>query len=215
MPPPMDDHGRVGHPTRSSEPATPATGPGHETASHAAMRAPNNHIRTTGVSACMRTSPAPHAGDARRGHAKSGYTMCGEASSRLAAPTDAQLALSGHRSWPAARVTDRRPLPAAAAWVWPSGLLGLSPPGMEPARSTVTAVTRPANMAGWRDLEQGAPKIARLGMARLAAATARHRPPPAPRSAPMCLHSRNAPFPVSTCTSSRDAATAFQADAMR
>jgi hypothetical protein len=30
-------------------------------------------------------------------------------------------------------------------------------------------VTRPANLAGWRDLERGAPKIARLGLARLAA----------------------------------------------
>jgi len=37
------------------------------------------------------------------------------------------------------------------------------------AGCTVTDVTSSASMAGWRDLERGAPGIARLGMARLAA----------------------------------------------
>src|SRR5262249_14407039 len=46
---------------------------------------------------------------------------------------------------------------------------GLSAAGTRPAGSSVSAVTRPADMAGWRDVEQGAAEIARLGMARLAA----------------------------------------------
>src|SRR5690242_6697546 len=64
---------------------------------------------------------------------------------------------------------------------------------MQPAGSTVTAVTRPANMAGWRDLEQGAPEIARLGMARLAAVPVAMlgtvRPDGSPRISPVepCL----------------------------
>jgi Pyridoxamine 5'-phosphate oxidase len=64
---------------------------------------------------------------------------------------------------------------------------------MQLAGSTVTAVTWPANMAGWRDLEQGAPKIARLGMARLAevpvAMLGTVRPDGSPRISPVepCL----------------------------
>src|SRR6266566_8112162 len=80
----------------------------------------------------------------------------------------AQFAWNGHRSWPAAQATVvrhcRRPHPGRDRLVFRAVA-----PKMQPAGSTVTAVTRPANMAGWRDLEQGAPEIARLGMARLAA----------------------------------------------
>jgi len=57
-------------------------------------------------------------------------------------------------------------------------------------------VTRPANVAGWRDLEQGAPKTARPGPARLAEVSVAMldtvRPDGSPRISPVepCLVGR-------------------------
>src|SRR5215831_2055070 len=60
---------------------------------------------------------------------------------------------------------------------------------MRPAGSTVIAVTWPANMAGRRDVEQGAPKIARPGLAGLAEARVAMlgtvRPDGSPRISPV------------------------------